>query len=108
MTTRGGKSEAKRIPSSIFNSNDTIYFFTIVSWDNIDKGAGAHEVTWTWSINGVPSGRFRQKFNLYRTPFELYTYMPASTLGVGHHRVEIQMDGRVLDARDFEVVQDET
>lgn len=105
VLTAGGEGERfKRVPSKTFKQEDRIVYFANFTWENIDSGAGTHAVQWTWYANEKPVSKIKQNANFHTTPFEIWSHIPASVLGTGKHRLDVTIDEKAFDSKEFEVI----
>lgn len=103
LTTGGDDARFKRVPLSSFSEEDRVFFVTTVEWADLEKSAGRHDVRWTWSSNGKVVTVLKREYVFNQTPFELLSTMPASALGKGPARVELQIDSKPFASTDFTV-----
>ena len=119
--TIAGDRDAVRsdTPSRQFQAADEVWAESVLSWDPAranekfefwkwswqpsPTSAGYHDVYWKWysgdHIVATDERMLRFKF----APFAISGHQPASTLGSGHHRVEVYVDGRLIDTQEFDV-----
>lgn len=91
-----------KAPRERFSSDDTVVIKTVLSWE--DRWVETlHLVSWIWYANGSPVANNPITLSFDSKPYVLMGTMPAAQLGPGAHRVEVYVDGRQLDAREFEV-----
>lgn len=105
VTTGGDDLRFKRIAESQIKLESRIFFVTTIAWEPLGSKAGRHKVMWRWYANGTPISEIKQTHTFYPTPFEFYTHIPATVLGIGHHKVELFIDGKSFDSQEFEVIQ---
>lgn len=102
-TSRGSTDVAERVARSSFGREETVYLKTVLQWDDWSVGR-THFVAWIWYANDQPSAHNMMQMDFDGSPFVLLGYTPAASLGTGHHRVEVYVDGQLLDQRAFEVM----
>ena len=105
VTTGGDDHRFKRIPESQIRMESRVFYVTTIAWEPVTAKAGRHKVMWRWFANGTLVSEIKQTHTFYPTPFEFYTHIPATALGVGKHRVELLIDKKSFDSLEFEVVQ---
>ena len=106
LTTGGEGAVFKRIPQSgSFKLEDIIHLLTTLRWEDVESGAGVHEMVHKWYAGEELISRIKFDACFYRTPYEIRSEITASSLGVGSHRVELYIDDILFDQRDFEVVE---
>jgi hypothetical protein len=105
VTTGGDDLRFKRIPESQIKLESRVFYVTTIAWEPVTAKAGRHKVMWRWYANGTLVSEIKQAHTFYPTPFEFFTHIPATALGVGRHKVELLIDKKSFDAVEFEVVQ---
>ena len=105
LVTSGGEDlKFKRIPESHIKLDSRVFYVTTIGWEPVTSDAGRHKVMWRWYANGTLISEIKQKYTFYPTPFEFFAHIPATALGVGHHKVELLIDLKSFDSQEFEVV----
>lgn len=106
LTTGGQGATFERIAQKgPFKLEDTIHLLTTLRWQDVESGAGVHEVVHKWYAWEELVSRIKFDPRFCRTPYEVRSKITASSLGVGNHRVELYIDDVLFDQRDFEVVE---
>ena len=106
LVTTGAESISfKREPMTSFSMADTIWYFTTVRWEPIDKPAGRRKLTWRWYIGDRLISEIKQTVVFKPTPFELRATMLGTAIGAGHAKVEVLIDGVSFDSQEFEVTR---
>jgi hypothetical protein len=105
VTTGGEDLRFKRIPESQIRLESRVFYVTTIAWEPVTAKAGRHKVMWRWYANGTLVSEIKQTHSFYATPFEFFTHIPATALGVGKHKVELLIDKKSFDALEVEVVQ---
>ncbi|AXQ30854.1 hypothetical protein D0B54_20160 [Solimonas sp. K1W22B-7] len=106
LTTRGSTDLGERKPRIIFTRKETVCLKTIIRWDGTLENwwvGRNQQVSWVWYANGKPKTHHSVRIDFDRTPFVLLGYMPGGDLGKGKHRVELRINDRIFDEREFEV-----
>lgn len=93
----------KRTDSSTFKHHDTIFYFANFTWADIEDNGGRHKTVYKWYSNGKIIGALKWKGKFETAPWEVRSSMHAATLGYGNHKVELYVDGVLVDAKEFEV-----
>jgi serine/threonine protein kinase len=107
MVTSGspdGKSHdsrpLKQIPQDI-----TFYTVNWMRWDPSIADAGAHDIEWRYYLgDGLRVVRKDPGVLFKLNPRHLQWSQPAAGFEVGHYRVDILIDGKVVDKVEFDVV----
>ena len=96
-----------KLTSSILTmgGQGAIHLLTTLRWQDVESGAGVHEVVHKWYAWEELVSRIKFDPRFCRTPYEVRSKITASSLGVGNHRVELYIDDVLFDQRDFEVVE---
>jgi len=105
VTTGGEDLHFKRVPESRIKMESRVFYVTTIAWEPVTAKAGKHKVMWRWYSNGTLISEIKQTHTFYQTPFEFYTHIPGTALGVGHHKVELLIDQKSFDVQEFEVIQ---
>jgi len=109
ILTTGGSADAvkfDRTPQTgPFGIGNRIYFLTTLRWDDTSSGAGNHKVKWKWYSGEKEISILERTFNFNTTPFELRGSILASALGAGHHKVEVYIDDKLFDSKNFDVAE---
>ena len=84
------------------NSNEN-FQFAWWSWHTSETSAGYHDIYWKWYSGNqiVATDERMQRFK--EAPYAISGHQPANALGSGHHRVEVYVDGRLIDTQDFDI-----
>jgi hypothetical protein len=106
-------------PSRSFKLSDEVWAETVVAWDpkssnenfefwlwswrTSETSAGYHDIYWKWYTGDqiVATDERMQRFK--EAPFAISGHEPANALGDGHHRVEVYLDGRLIDTQEFDI-----
>lgn len=94
---------AKRVPTSVFSTEDTVVCYVYFQWDDATKEAGYHELEWTWYQDDKLVSQGKKRLNFKRTPFTTWTFRSAGALGVGHFTVTTAVDGTAVSTSSFEI-----
>jgi hypothetical protein len=107
LTAGDPNDRFNRVDQVSFKHSDTVHLFDIVQWGDTLNDAGKRIVKWTWYNEDRQVTSTESKLYFFASPYELQAQLPASALEPGpHHRVEVLIDGNLLDQRDFEVLPD--
>jgi hypothetical protein len=105
ITTGYGGSIFEENPKTTIQRKDNIYFVNHVRWEPATAVGGSHVVNWKWySSNGTLVATRELKLNFDKTPYRFYWHLPAGDLDLGHYRVDVAVDGAVIDTREFDIV----
>lgn len=108
MVTSGGTgAKWEEIPVKAVSQKDTIYVMTHVRWEPTDKDLGIHTLEWDgYSADGkqvIKHTDDRMRFKA--SPYRFWYYIAASDLEVGHYKVNVLIDGRLVDTQEFDVTK---
>jgi len=90
-------------PATSFHLQDHIYLFTAVASDNSGQSAGEHHLVYKWYTGDAVAFSFEGARNCPQTPCTWSAWVSGTHLGVGHHRVQLYVDGAAIDSREFEI-----
>jgi hypothetical protein len=104
MVTTGGEFKFEEVPVSDVHLKETAIVLTHLSWSPATEEAGRHKVQWLW-YSGVQLVHMGKKdVNFRKTPYRLHSFVPAAGLGLGHYRVDVLIDGKLIDTQEFNIV----
>jgi hypothetical protein len=104
MVTTGGELKFEEVPVTEVHLKETAIVLTHLSWSPATDEAGRHEVQWLWYSGDRLVHAAKKDVNFRRTPFRLHSFVPAAGLGLGHYRVTVLIDGKLIDTQEFNVV----
>jgi hypothetical protein len=104
MVTTGGDLKFEEVPVSDVPLKDTVYVLTHLRWSPATQHAGRHEVQWLWYSGDRLVHAGNRQLNFRKTPFRLRSFLPAGGLGLGHYRVNVLIDGTIIDSQEFNIV----
>ena len=105
LTKQEALLNGKRVATNRFTTEDVIRCYVSVTWDDVTAGAGEHSVIWNWYKGEKLISSHKKKLDFNYAPYEVYTTRPAFALGVGHFKVETLVDGKIMDSREFDIVE---
>lgn len=94
---------ARRVPTSVFSTEDSVFCFVYFQWDDATREAGYHNVEWRWYQDDRLVSKGKKQLHFKRTPYTVWTQRPAGALGVGHFSVATVVDGQVVSTSSFEI-----
>ena len=103
MTNGESLSKGKRISVQSFTSQDFVVNLIDFKWEAVTENGGSHLVEWRWYQNDKLLSRSAKTLVFTSTPYTTWTRRAASTLGVGHFRVETLVDGVIAASNDFDI-----
>lgn len=98
----GTRLPQQRKPRARFTLADTVYYKTVLDWDD-PWLRGTHTVRWVWLSGRQPPVENSLPVRFGRAPLALQGWVRAAELGRGPHAVQIYVDDRLLDQRRFDV-----
>jgi hypothetical protein len=104
MVTTGGETKFEEIPVKDVPLKSYAIVLTHVRWSPATDEAGRHEVIWRWYSGDQLVHQGKKQLNFRKTPYRLYSFEPASGLGVGHYTVTVAIGGTVIDTQEFNIV----
>ncbi len=93
---------ARRVPTSVFSTEDSVVCYVYFQWDVVTKEAGHHQVEWRWYQDDKLVSQSEKRLHFRRTPYTTWTSRSAGSLGAGHFAVATVLDGAVVSTSDFE------
>ena len=93
------------IPMTHIQQRDSLVVITHVKWDPLAPDAGIHEVNWTWYTGDKVVAVRKADVRFKKSPFRLFWRIPATDFDPGHYRVEIAIDNKVVDKREYDIVK---
>lgn len=97
------RSLPKRTPVEVFDLPDNIIFYTTLSWPKVEASAGYRQVRWKWYNNGELVASYENRIHLERSPWDVWGYISASSVGVGDNKVEMYIDDKLMSSATFKV-----
>src|SRR3954447_6294383 len=106
LVTNGGSGpKFEVIPMTEIHQKDTIYVITHVRWEPATSDAGEHSVAWTWYSGERVVATRTMKLQFSKTPYRFWYRIPAAGFDLGHYRVDVAIDGKIVDTRECDVVK---
>lgn len=84
------------------NANEHFDFW-MWSWQTSPTSAGYHNIFWKWYTGDQVVAQDERVQRFKESPYAISGHRAASELGSGHHRVEIYLDGRLINTQEFEI-----
>ena len=104
LVTTGGDLKFEEVPVSDVRLKDTAYILTHLRWSPATDDGGLHDVQWLWYSGDQLVHAGKKQLHFRKTPYRLYSFLPATGLGLGHYRVNVLVDGVIVDTQQFNVV----
>jgi hypothetical protein len=104
MVTTGGELKFEEIPLDDVPLRNRVYVLTHVRWSPATDEGGRHEVQWLWYSGDHLVHAGKKTLHFRRTPYRLYSSLPAAGLGLGHYRVTVVIDGKLIDTQEFNII----
>jgi hypothetical protein len=103
VVSEGAEPDGTPVPSNKFYANETVYFYTKVSWDPAHRSAGTHRIQYKFYTDGhqVLTGGDTRQFD--SNPTFWWAWEQAGTLGPGHHSVTLYVDGEPFVGGEFDI-----
>lgn len=105
VTSARGGYAFDETPMSEIKQRDSLVVITHLKWEPPASDGGRHAVNWTWYENGKVVAIRKKDVKFDKTPFRLFWRMPAADFDPGHYRVEVAIDDKVVDTREYDVVK---
>lgn len=105
ITSGGAGGKYEEIPMTSISLKDHVYVVTHVRWNPEAGSAGTHNISWLWYSRGNLESKTERKMELIKTPWQCWGSMSPGALEVGHHRVDVLIDGNVIDTHEFDITQ---
>jgi hypothetical protein len=99
-------NDGQPVAAASFHVGDHIYYFTEVTWADASQPAGSHALAYKWYTGDKLTFSFNATKDFATLPYFWSAWISGSHLGLGHHRAELDVDGKVLDTREFDIVPD--
>jgi hypothetical protein len=106
MVTVGGEgARFEEIAMTTIRQKDRFYVVEHVSWEPLTEDAGNHSLEWRMYSGGnlVVQRKRDHDLHMRKTPYRFWWTMPAADFAVGHYRVDVLIDGRVVDTHEFDI-----
>jgi hypothetical protein len=99
----GADPDGAPVPSNTFYTDETVYFYTKVSWDAQSPSAGVHRILYKFYTGDreVMSGGDSRTLDV--NPTYWWAWQQASILGPGHHTARLFVDGERFADWAFDV-----
>jgi hypothetical protein len=59
---------------------------------------------WLWYSGDRMVHAGKKDLNFRKMPYRLHSFLPAAGLGLGHYRVTVLIDGKIIDTQEFNIV----
>jgi hypothetical protein len=106
VTTGGDTSDFQEIPMTSIPQKRNMYVVSHARWDPAIRSAGKRTVIWRWySSDGKLVAERKDRIWFDRTPRQFWCGMPASNFAVGHYRVDVSIEGNIVDTHEFDITQ---
>ena len=105
VTSAHGGYGFDEVPMTEIRQSDALVVITHVKWDPLAADAGIHEVNWTWYADGKVVAIRKADMRFKKSPFRLFWRIPAADFDPSHYRVEVAIDNKVVDQREYDIVK---
>lgn len=103
LTTEYDQKLSKRIPVKDFSLEDTVVSNVYFQWADVSSSSGEHRVEWRWYKEGILVSQSEKRLKFNTSPYTTWTTRAASSLGVGHYKVDTILDGQVASSSEFDI-----
>jgi hypothetical protein len=106
MVTVGGVgTRFEEIPMTSVSQKDRFFVITHVSWDPPTADGGYHSIERRWYSGGtlVAQRKGASALHFRKTPYRFWYSFPAADFPVGHYQVDVLIDNKVVDSREFDI-----
>lgn len=106
MVTVGGEGNRfEEVPVTSVSQKQRFFVITHVRWDGINDDAGVHAIDWQWFLGDQLVAERKSTHEFKHTPYRFWYAFPAADFAVGHYRVNILIDGKIVDTQQFDITQ---
>jgi hypothetical protein len=105
VTDGGSGAKFEEVALTAIHRKDTIYVVTHVRWDPPNTSGGSHSIAWNWYLRDKLIATRTMELTFDKTPYRFWYRIPAANFDLGHYRVEVSIDGTVVDTQEYDVVQ---
>jgi hypothetical protein len=105
VTSARGGYVFDETPRKEIKQRDSLVVITHLKWEPADTLGGSHSVSWTWYAGDKVVAVRKQDMRFHRSPMRLSWRIPAADFDPGHYRVDVAIDGKVVDTREYDIVQ---
>jgi hypothetical protein len=105
VTSARGGYAFDETPVKEIKQRDSLVVITHLKWEPLASDAGYHAVNWTWYADGKVVAVRKKDVKFKNSPFRLFWRIPAADFDPGHYRVEVAIDNKVVDTREYDVVK---
>jgi hypothetical protein len=92
-------------PMTQIRQRDSLIIVTHVRWEPLTSEGGRHAVSWTWYADGKVVAVRNRDETFKKSPFRFIWRIPASDFDLGHYRVDVAIDGKVVDTHEYDIVK---
>lgn len=106
MVTVGGEgARFQEIPMTSISQKDRLYVIEHVRWEPPTAEAGDHRLEWRWYTGDkLVSQRKRETpLHMKRTPYRFFYTIPAADFDVGHYRIDVLIDDKIVDSHEIDI-----
>lgn len=104
VTSARGGYAFDETPMKEIKQRDSLVVISHVKWEPVTSEAGRHAVHWTWYKDGKVVAVRKKEMKFEKNPFRFFWRMPAADFDLGHYRVDVSIDNRVVDTVEYDVV----
>lgn len=88
---------------SAFSLDDNVHVKTEFTWSDRMAVIQPYYVEWVWKTDGEVVNVVDNVLEFTGAPYVINGWMPARDLGAGSHRVEVYLDGELMNAMSFRI-----
>jgi len=92
-------------PVTAVKRRDAVVVVTNIKWEPADTEGGRHAVEWTWYSGDKLVAQRKRNVKLDKSPAQLFWRIPGADFELGHYRVTVAVDGKVIDTHEYDIVQ---
>jgi|SRR5471032_827803 len=104
VTSARGGYAFDETPMQQIKQRDSLVVITHLQWQPVGAEAGYHKVVWTWYADGKAVAVRNRDVKFEKSPYRLTWRIPAADFAPGHYRVDVSIDNKVVDTREYDVV----
>jgi len=104
LTTKENLERGRLVGQDTFDLQDIIGFHVDITWDDVSQEAGWCDIQWNWYKDDKLVAHYENdRAYLRAAPNPRVKLQPASSLGVGHFRVECVVNGKPIASAEFNI-----
>jgi len=104
VTSVGEGAVFEEVPMTTIPQERLVIVVTHVRWEPATTTAGYHKVVWKWYKAEKLVAERERSVEFKKTPYRFWYRFPARDFDVGHYHVDVLIDGKVVEAHEFDIV----